>query len=47
MQGIIELKIKLYLETDVTEDHAQDIVNELDYEIKHKMIADTEIMDFE
>jgi hypothetical protein len=43
MQGIIYVKVALYLETDVTEEQAQEIVNEMDYEISHQLISYTEI----
>jgi len=43
MQGIIYIKVALYLETDVTEEQAQEIVNEMDYEISHPLINHTEI----
>jgi hypothetical protein len=45
MQGVIYVKVALYLETDVTEDQAQEIVNEMNYEITHPLINNTEIQE--
>jgi DNA-dependent RNA polymerase auxiliary subunit epsilon len=42
--GIIELTVKLYLETDVDAEQAREIVDEMNYDIKHPMIQDTEII---
>jgi len=47
MQGIIYIRVALYLETDVSETEAQEIVNEMDYEFDHPLISHTEIKDIE
>ncbi len=46
-KGIIYLRVKCYLELDVSEGKAQDIVNELEYEINHELISDTNIEDLD
>ena len=43
MQGIIYVKVALYLESDADEDEVQEIVNEMDYEFRHPMVQETEI----
>jgi len=43
MKGIIEVTVKLYLEMDVDEDKAQEIVSEMDYNFYHELISHTEI----
>ncbi len=45
MQGIIYVRVALYLETDVTEEQAQEIINEMDYDISHPLISHTEIQE--
>lgn len=45
--GIIYLKIKIRLNSDLDEDEVQDFVNELDYEINDPNVCDTEIVDFD
>ena len=47
MQGIIYVKVALYLNADVTEEEAQEIVNEMDYNFSHTMIDHTEIQGIE
>lgn len=47
MQGIIYVKVALYLETDVDEVTAQEIVSEMDYDFKHTLISHTEIQGIE
>lgn len=47
MQGIIYVKVALYLERDADEDEVQEIVNEMDYEFHHPMIQETEIKEIE
>ena len=47
MQGVIYVKVAIYLNADVDEDEAQEIVNEMDYEFKHTMIDHTEIQGIE
>ena len=46
-QGIVYVKVALYMECDVEDDEAQEIVSEMDYEFKHPMISHTEIKDIE
>jgi len=46
MQGIITLTVKIFLESDATEEEVKDIVSDLDYTFSHPRIADTEIIDF-
>lgn len=41
--GIIEVTVKLFLETDVDQDTAQEIVENMDYECSHGLISHTEI----
>ena len=43
MAGIIYVQVALYLEADVDEEEAQEIVEEMDYDFKHKMISHTEV----
>jgi len=45
MKGIIYLRVALYLETDVTEEEVQDIVQEVDYEFNHPLVAETKIQE--
>lgn len=47
MKGIICVTVKLFLETDVDETEAQEIVDELNYDFKHEMVTDSEIIDYE
>ena len=42
--GIIEVKVKLYLESDVTEAEARNIVGNCNYSFVHRNIQDTEIV---
>ena len=49
MQGVIHVKVSIYLESDVSEKDAKEIVNELEetiltnYTMTHPMISHTEI----
>jgi len=43
--GIIEVKVKLFLNADVNEDEAREIVENMDYSFDHEMIADAEIIE--
>ena len=45
--GVTYLNIGLYFEMDLTEEQIEDIVNEMSYEIKHKLISDTRINGYE
>lgn len=45
MRGVIYVKLALYLELDVDDEQAQEIVNELDYDVKHNLISHTEIQE--
>jgi len=47
MQGIIYVKVALYLEADADEDEVQEIVSEMDYNFSHPMISHTEIQEAE
>ena len=43
--GVVYLKVKCYLELDLDENDVQDMVENLDYEIQHKDIQSTEIVE--
>jgi hypothetical protein len=45
MIGIIEVTVKLYLETDVDEETACEIVENMDYDFNHPLISDTDIFE--
>ena len=47
MAGTIEIIVKLYLSTDVDEKEAKQIIENTDYYFDHKLIAQTEIVDYE
>jgi len=47
MKGIVYVKVALFLECDATESEVQEIVSEMDYEFKHRMISETKIIDHE
>lgn len=47
MQGIIYVKVAIYLNADVSEEEAQVIVEDMDYKFKHVMIDHTEIQEVE
>ena len=47
MQGTIKVEVKLFLEMDVDEETVAEIIENMDYNFKHKLIADTEIVDAE
>tara|TARA_R110002110_G_scaffold14438_1_gene67158 strand:- start:1450 stop:1623 length:174 start_codon:yes stop_codon:yes gene_type:complete len=42
--GIIEITMKLYLDMDVDEDQARDIVENGDYNFSHPLVVHTEII---
>lgn len=42
--GIIEVTVKLMLELDVDAEQAHEIVEDLNYEFQHELIAETEIV---
>ena len=42
--GYIDISFRLYLSTDVTEQEAKQIVSELDYELNHPLIDDSEVI---
>jgi hypothetical protein len=46
-QGIIYVKVALYLEADADEEEVQEIVSEMDYEFRHPMIQETKIQEVE
>ena len=41
--GVAYLNIGVYFELDLTDEQIQEVVDELDYTIKHKLINDTRI----
>jgi hypothetical protein len=41
--SVAYINIGLYFEMDLTEDQIEEIINEMSYEIKHKLIVDTRI----
>jgi hypothetical protein len=45
--GIIEIKVRLFLNYDVNETEAQEIIDEMDYQFKHSTIGNTEIIEHE
>ena len=45
--GVIYVNVSLYLETDVDEEEIEGIVSEMDYNFRHKHIADTKINGYE
>ena len=42
--GTIEVTVRLYLDCDVEEDEARNIVENMDYDFDHLLIQDTEII---
>ena len=47
MAGTIEVIAKLYLNTDVDEKEAKQIIEDMDYYFDHELIAETSIVDYE
>jgi hypothetical protein len=45
--GVIYINVSLHLETDVDEEEIESIVSEMDYEFRHRHIADTKINGYE
>jgi len=45
--GVAYLNIGMYFELDLTDEQIQEVVDELDYTIKHKLISDTRINGYE
>ena len=45
--GVAYINIGLYFEMDLTEEQIEEIINEMSYEIKHKLIVDTRINGYE
>ena len=45
--GVIYVNVSLYLETDVDEEEIEGIVSKMDYNFRHKHIADTRINGYE
>lgn len=45
--GVAYLNISIYFEMDLTEEEIEDVVNEMNYEIKDKLISETRINGFE
>ena len=44
-KGIIYVKVALYLEADVDDEEAQEIVADMSYDFNHVMISATEIQE--
>ena len=45
--GVIEINVRLYLNVDVDENEARDIIDNMDYGFEHSLIADSDIYNFE
>ena len=43
MQGIIYVRVALYLECDATEEEVKEIVDEMDYDFQHPAIQEMKI----
>lgn len=44
-RGVVYITVKVRFETDLTEDEIRKVSEELDYNFKHKLISDTEIVE--
>lgn len=47
MKGIAFLTVKVWFETDLTDEEIDEVVQEVDYEFNHKLIAQTEIIEIQ
>ncbi len=45
--GVAYLNIGVYFELDLTDEQIDEVISELDYTIKHKLINDTRINGYE
>ena len=45
--GVAYLNIGVYFELDLTDEQIDEVISELDYTIKHKLISDTRINGYE
>ena len=43
--GVIEVKVKIYLEIDLDEEDARELVENMDYNFEHPLISHTEIVE--
>lgn len=46
-KGIAFLRVKVWFETDLTDEEIDEVIQEVDYGFKHKLIAQTEIIEIE
>ena len=45
--GVVYVKVALYMNADVDQEEAQEIVENMDYDFKHIMISHTEVKEIE